>query len=404
VIAKQPLAGDRIVGLDIKFVQAGLTGLYDARHDLEYWEAMWVCVRTADGLEGWGEAAYWGGPRDITAAILIKELFPLIDGEDPNKIHLLWDRMYHKSFQHGRGGAVLAAMGAIDNALWDILGKRCNLPVVDIFGRARDTFVPYATAGFYAKNKSVQDLQAEFRGLKAKGFRAFKMKVGRQRREWARHWPRPDVLTLEQDAERVLAVREAIGPDAYLMVDAQTEWDMHIAARFLKLVEPANLFFIEEPVSPDLAHQAAELRQHAGSVRIAGFETEYTRYAFRSLIVGNVVDIVQADPSWCGGLSEARRIAAMASAYGKLCVPHAFCSLPSLCAAAHLVCSIDNGFLVEWDSTGNPLIDQILPIESVINSDGEVPAPTTPGLGFTPDFEAMADYAQVVEQWSAGKA
>ncbi len=146
--------------------------------------------------------------------------------------------------------------------------------------------------------------------------------------------------------------------------------------------------FLEEPVSSDHPRLAAELRR-ATNIRIAGFETEYGRFAYRDILAQDAIDVVQPDACWCGGISEARRIAAMASAYGRLCVPHSLSSVVSLHANAHLVGSLDNGFLVEWDASGNPLVDDYLSASDVLD-DGWRMLPTGDGIGFVPDPEAFS--------------
>jgi L-alanine-DL-glutamate epimerase-like enolase superfamily enzyme len=379
---------DSIVAVDVYTLVADVPPFSDARHNISRREAMWVRVRTADGLDGWGEAAVWGGPASVTAKIITDELFPMLAREDPHAIHFLWDKMYQQTAQHGRRGAIVAAMGALDIALWDILAKRCGQPLVNILGRQADRVTPYASAGFYAIGKDIDGLSAEYARLKGLGFRAFKMKVGRQARRWSNVWERPNTYSLHDDVDRVFAVRNAIGEDAILLLDANTEWDVTTTVEFLTDVAPAEPFFMEEPVSADLFNQAIEIRGRT-NVRIAGFETEYTRFAYRELLSRGAVDVVQPDPCWCGGLSEARRIAAMASAWGRLCVPHSFSSALSLMTNIHFVASLDNGFLVEWDSTGNPWVDQIVSPKDVIDENGQVTVSDAPGIGFATDVDTL---------------
>ena len=385
---------DTVSKVEVFTLRAEVPVFSDARHHIPSREAMWVRLSTESGLQGWGEAAVWGGPAEITATIILSELFPLIRGEDANAIHYLWEKMYQHTAQHGRRGAIVAAMGALDIALWDILAKRCDEPLVNILGRMADQVTPYASAGFYAPGKTIDDLQAEYARLRDYGFRAFKMKVGRQARRWSRVWDRADTYTLSEDVARVFAVRETIGDDSILLIDANTEWDCVTCVTFLRQVETANPFFMEEPVSADLYLQAAEIRSRTNT-RIAGFETEYTRFAYRDLLTSGAVDVVQPDPCWCGGLSEARRIAAMASAWGRLCVPHSFSSALSLLTNSHFVASLDNGFLVEWDSSGNPWVDQILKASDVLDSNGMMTIPSTPGIGFEPDFDTLTGTVDV---------
>ena len=385
---------DRIATMDVFTLRGEVPGFSDARHQVDVREAMWLRLTTSDGLEGWGEAAVWGGPPSVTSVILRDELFPIVRAQDPSAIHYLWERMYQHTAQHGRRGAVVATMGAIDIALWDILARRAGLPLVDVLGRMSSRVMPYASAQFYSKDKDLTGLVAEVSANKRLGFQAFKMKVGRQQRLWSRVWDRPDTYSLTEDAERVLAVREAIGADSILLIDANTEWDAPTAVGFLDRIQEANVFFLEEPVSADHYHHASRIRGRYG-VRIAGFETEYTRFAYRDLLAAGAVDVVQPDACWCGGLSEARRIAAMAGAYGALVVPHSFSSAMSMHVNMHLVASLDNGFLVEWDRTGNPLVDQFLDPSQVLDDDGWMSLPASHGIGFAPEIESILEVSTV---------
>jgi L-alanine-DL-glutamate epimerase-like enolase superfamily enzyme len=292
---------------------------------------------------------------------------------------------------HGRRGVVIVGISAIDVALWDALARRAHLPLVDVLGRYADRVLPYASAGFYGHGKDLDALRAEVRRIRAQGFRAMKMKVGRQARLWADIWDKDYPVSVAQDIERVRVVREELGPEPLLLVDANTEWDIQTATTFLQELKDADIFFLEEPVSSDHPQIAAELRRST-NVRIAGFETEYTRFAYRDILAQDAVDVVQPDACWCGGISEARRIAAMASAHGRLCVPHSLSSVVSLHVNAHLVASLDNGFLVEWDATGNPFVDDFLSPEDVL-SDGWLTLPPESGIGFTPTVESFASYA-----------
>jgi D-galactarolactone cycloisomerase len=390
------LMSDSVVAMDVYTLRQDVPEFSDSRHQVPFREAMWVRLTTQEGLKGWGEAAVWGGPASVTSAILRHELFPMVRGQDSSAIHYLWERMYQQTAQHGRRGAIVAAMGAIDIALWDILAIRAGLPLVDVLGRMSSKVQPYASAGFYAPSKTLKDLVAEMTRLRSIGFRAFKMKIGRQNRKWSRVWERPNTYTLAEDVERVMAVREAIGEESTLLVDANTEWDAPTATQFLDRIQQANVFFLEEPVSADHYQHASRIRGRTG-VRIAGFETEYTRFAYRDLLAAGALDVVQPDPCWCGGLSEARRIAAMASAYGALTVPHSFSSAMAVHINAHFVASLDNGFLVEWDSTGNPFVDPFLDPRERLDQDGWMAVPEGAGIGFSPNVEDVAGI-QLVER------
>lgn len=383
---------DRIRAIDVYTLRAEVLEFSDSRHRVPFREAMWIRLTTDAGREGWGEAAVWGGPAAVTSAILRHELFELVKGEDPTAIHYLWERMYQQTAQHGRRGAIVAAMGAIDIALWDMLAFSADMPLADVLGRMSSKVLPYASAGFYGPTKDLEQLAAEMSLLWKRGFRAFKMKVGRQARRWSRVWDRPYSVSLAQDVERVFAVREAIGKDSLLLIDANTEWDAPTCIWFLDRIKDADVFFMEEPVSADLYDHARRIRDRHG-VRIAGFETEYTRFAYRDLLAAGAIDVVQPDACWCGGLSEARRIAAMAGAYGAIVVPHSFSSAMALSINSHFVASLDNGFLVEWDSSGNPFVDQFFDPSTKLDGDGWMDVPGNAGIGFRPDVETVKGLA-----------
>lgn len=389
-----------IESIEVYVVKCPVDEYSDARNRITVRDTMWLRLRDSDGAIGWGEAAVWGGPPETTVSMIADELFPIVAGLDPSSIHHVWEAMYQKTLMHGRGGIVLAAMSGIDIALWDMLARKCGRPLVEVLGRHSTHVRPYASAGFYAPGKSINDLREEYARLVSKGFSAFKMKVGRQERNWNRLWDRPYAATIGEDIERVHAVRSEIGPDSILLIDANTEWDATTAIRFLNEVADADIFFLEEAVGPDFGNHAARIREHSGSVRVAGFETEYGRYAYRDLIAQGALDVVQPDACWCGGVSESRRIAAYASAHGLLCVPHSISSAFSMLVNAHVVASLDNGFLVEWDGTGNPLMDRFFDPQSAL-IDGLFEIPSTPGIGLGEellDFGAEMEHVRTLER------
>jgi L-alanine-DL-glutamate epimerase-like enolase superfamily enzyme len=389
--SKEPV----VESIDVWAMQASVLQFADARNVIDAREVLWLRVNFDDGSIGWGEGTIFGGSACVAGSVLVTDILPLILRHRAHLIHRHWDRIYQTTLMHGRRGLVMVALSALDVALWDALARRVGLPLVDLLGRYADRVMPYASAGFYGEGKDLQALREEVRRACASGFHAMKMKVGRQARLYADIWDKAYTTKVAEDVARVYAVRDELGPDRLLLIDANTEWDTAAAAAFLTAVEDADVFFLEEPVSPDHAHLAAELRR-VTQVRIAGFETEYTRYAYRDILTQGAVDVVQPDACWCGGISEARRIAAMASAFGRLCVPHSLSSAVSLHANLQLVASLDNGFLVEWDQTGNPFVDDFVdPRRSL--KDGWMTIPDEAGIGFTPQVDQFAQY--VVQHW-----
>ncbi len=251
-------------------------------------------------------------------------------GEDPLRVGYLWDKLYMGGTRKPVAkGEYIAAMSAVDNALWDLVGKALGQPVWKLAGGVQSRVKAYAAGGYYAEGKGLKELAAELEGYAKAGFRAVKMKVG---------WPG---VTLRQDAERVRAVRDAIGPDVELMIDANNGWDAPTALRFARLVERYDPYWFEEPVPADDLRGGAQLVA-ALDIPIASGENEFTRWGARDLIEAQAADIIQLDPNLCGGISEWLKIAAIASAYHLKMAPHGNPNIGATCVAA-----VENGLITE---------------------------------------------------------
>jgi L-alanine-DL-glutamate epimerase-like enolase superfamily enzyme len=355
--------------------------------------ALLVEIETDDGIIGIGEAGVGGG---VTADVIEKDLAPLLIGEDPLLIEYLWQKMFARTRQYGRRGLVMQAISGIDIALWDIAGKIAKLPVYRLLGACRDRVEAYASGGFYQEGKSAADLAGEAEGYRARGFRGMKMKVGRNpstqthlrqligQAEFCEVEP-------EEDLARVAAVRQALGPQAKLMVDANCAWSPAVAIEMGRAMEPYKLYWIEEPVATDDIDGCARVAD-ALATPIAGYETEVGLYGFRQLIDRGAVDIVQPDIAWSGGFSEGRRIAAYAQAHHRMVAPHAFAGAVLLVASLHFAAAIPNGLLLEWDQNPNALRDELLKEPLRLEPDGTVKLPERPGLGIELDHAALERY------------
>lgn len=358
--------------------------------------AVLVRIHTNEGLTGIGESAYFGGPMSTTQHIVEEELAPLLVGQSPLDIEKLWSRMYHRSMQHGRHGAVISAMGGIDIALWDLLGKINEAPVYRLLGAFRNVLPTYASGGFYYEGQSASDLAEELESYVRRGFRAVKFKVGRnpdvpmnplrviEDRAFAFHTP-------EEDLERVAEVRKKLGTDIQIMVDANSGWDVATTLRMLPALERAEVAWLEEPLFPEDTRGSARI-QAASSIPIAGYETIQGRFGYRDLLVSGAVGIVQPDATWSGGITECRRIASLASAFNLPCAPHSFGSSVALHANAHLLASLPNGLVLEIDQTPNPLRDQLTYETITIDAQGSVSLSGKPGLGITLDENVVDQY------------
>jgi L-alanine-DL-glutamate epimerase-like enolase superfamily enzyme len=311
----------------------------------------------------------------------------MILGQDPFKVEKLWSMMATRAHQRGRRGMLMMAISGVDIALWDIVGQATRTPLYRLLGGYRDTLDGYASAGFYAEGKHPAALAEEFAGYAARGFRFGKMKVGRN----------PDVMlnplhdmqaadyataTLEEDVERVQAVRDAVGPRFKLALDANNAWTPSIALRFMQQVERFDIHWLEEPVSTDDIEGSAMLA-HQLVTPVSGYETETGLPGFRELIARRAIDIVQPDVIWTGGITECRKVAALAQAYGLPVIPHVFSSAVSSIANMHFIAAIPNGGLLEFDQNVNPLRSELFEEPIDIDANGKVRLPERPGLGVT---------------------
>ena len=271
----------------------------------------WLVVEvfTDAGHVGLGNAAL--APR-LTKQAIDLYLKPLLMGKDPFDTEFLWQQMYRQTIAFGRKGVGMAAISAVDIALWDILGKSSGQPVFRLLGgRTRPKIQVYASRLYSQK---LEDLAAEASRYKEEGYLAMKLRFG-----WG---PMDGAAGMERNLELLRTVREAVGYEIDLMADAYMGWTLDYARRMLPLVEPYRLRWLEEPVIPDDIHGYAALKA-MGRVPIAGGEHEFTIYGFRQLLDAKAVDYIQFDTNRVGGITQARKIAALAEAYSVPVIPHA---------------------------------------------------------------------------------
>ena len=349
-----------------------------------------VRIEADDGLVGWGEAKAGvgssGGCRAVVAAVR-DDLGPALVGQDARRLTAAWDTMYNGSragyaFDHGRGfpvlgrrGLAVAAMSGIDMALWDLLGKSLDVPVVDLWGGPRtDTLPAYASGGW----ADAAGIGEQLLGYVAQGFGSVKMRVGVMD---------GDVAT---SVERVHAARSALGPGVGLMVDAHGTYSAPEAMRFAADVADLGLRWFEEPVNAD-DHAGARRVRASTHIPIAAGESEFTRFDFRDLIEHEAVDVLQPDLAICGGPSEGRRIAALAEAHQLELAPHCWGSALSFNAGVSLAFASSAARIIEYSLGGNPLLRE-MPERAPQVVDGLVSAPTEPGFGITPRSDFLEEY------------
>jgi D-galactarolactone cycloisomerase len=338
-----------------------------------------IAVLTDEGVTGWGSV--FTNDQLVRGALTVLE--PLYLGENPLEPERVSEKLHAHTFWMGRGGAITQTISGIDIALWDILGKVTGQPVGRLLGgRYRERVLPYASILMTEPRALADHLLA----VRSRGFRAFKIGWGPFGRQSASH-----------DEAIVKAARDAIGPDALLMVDAGASdafWpqDYKWALRTADMLATYDVHWFEEPLAPDNLHDYVLLRERA-PVRIAGGEVLTRRQSFAPWCYQRALDIIQPDATKVGGISESRRIAWMAEDNGVRFIPHGWNTALGLAADLQLASAIRNTNMVEY-LTGSPFIDD-LPVEPwTLDSDGMLAIPDTPGLGVVLNMDAVERHTQ----------
>jgi L-alanine-DL-glutamate epimerase-like enolase superfamily enzyme len=372
---------------------------YEKQHVSDFgrvasFDCVLVTVTTADGLQGYGEAKAAVGSAGVCAALVTtveQELKPILVGQDARKINRLWEMMYNGTRDHyaldrgrvfpilGRRGVTISAMSGVDMALWDLLGKSLNVPVVQLLGGAcREQMRCYASGGW----ANAEKIGEQMLGYVARGFRGVKMRIGVMDNR------------VQTSVERVKAARAALGLDIDIMVDAHGTYSVPEAKQFCQGVEECNLRWFEEPVSADNRRGTAEVRA-ATSIPIAVGESEFTRFDFRDLLEVRAADILQPDLAICGGITEGWRIAQLAMAHQVELAPHCWGSAFSFMAGASLAFASPAAVVIEFSLGANPLLHELVQ-EQLVVENGLMAAPTRPGLGMTPRVEFIKEFQKRV--------
>ncbi|MEH7417376.1 mandelate racemase/muconate lactonizing enzyme family protein [Neobacillus drentensis] len=337
-----------------------------------------VQVSTDEGLYGIGEAGFSAEYFSTVGPIINERLAPLLIGEDPTQIAMLWERMFSATHMWGRRGIETYALSGVDIALWDLFGKITNQPIYKLLGAAKTKVRAY----FAPSLKGPEEIVPECVKAVEDGYTALKLRVG---------------LGLETDEAIVSGVRKAVGDKVDLMVDANMAYDRRTALRMARVFEELGVVWLEEPIrSRSLSQYIHEHRwlSERVNMQLSGGESMLSRYEYIDLLEPRVFDVLQPDCVSVGGISEAKRVADMASAWNITCVPHIACSSGmgvGLAAGLHLILSCPNAPLIEYDAYGGPGWEGMLK-EPILLKDGYVSAPEGPGLGIELAADAEERY------------
>ena len=335
-------------------------------------------VETDDGLVGHGITSITQA-RPVAEAINAV-LGPAIMGADPMAHERLWHVMYWTATPWGQTGYASHAISAIDLALWDIKGKALGQPVWRLIGGARNRVTTYATCGFSFLDDA--ELAGVAKRIVGQGFRGLKMQVGRPGLDFRRDHPSLDDI-VARDAERVRAVREAVGEGIEIAIDAGCRLDLPHAARLCRLVEPCDVAFFEEPIVQNDVRLMAQLRRQT-RIPITAGQNEGLAYRYREMLLAEAVDVVQPNVIITGGLTQCLRIAGMAASFNVPISNGGGCPFHNM----HLQAGLQIGTAVEWQLNAvgacRAYFDDLPEPEN-----GLLALPEAPGLGLKPNREAV---------------
>ena len=340
-------------------------------------DAVLVRVETEEGHVGWGEAHHGRCPGAI-AKLLDTTMRELVLGLDANDVTGVWARVYKMQLaSHGMGAAAAMALSGLDMALWDLRCQAAGWPLYRLLGGAAKPIKAYA-GGIALGWQEPALLAEEALGHIATGYRALKLRVGD---------------TAAKDIARVRAVRNAVGDEIDILVDANTNYSLDDVRKVMPAYEEAAVGWLEEPFPPQ-DRRAYATAASMGRVPLAAGENHFTRYEFATLIEDGHVQFMQPDLSKTGGVTEALRIAAMASAQKLTVNPHTSATAINMATTIHFLCGVDNPGYFEGDVTSlNPFRDHLADkAPYALDGNGCVTAYDGVGIGLVIDLDFIADH------------
>jgi L-alanine-DL-glutamate epimerase-like enolase superfamily enzyme len=342
-------------------------------------DAVVVKVTTAGGLVGWGESHH-GRAHTAVAKLIETTLKQLVTGMDAGDVVGVWKKIYDKQLaSHGMGAGTCLAMSGIDCALWDIRGKAAGMPIYRLLGGRRKAVPAYAggvSLGYQPPAELLKELQKSL----DQGYKAVKLRVGD---------------SPKKDLERIAAVRKACGDDLVILTDANIGYTVEDVRQVMPGMDELNVSWLEEPF-PAHDYRSYRLARGFGRTPLAAGENHYTRYEFNRLLEDGAITILQPDLSKTGGLTEALRIAAMASAHKLPIHPHSSMTGLNHAISVHFLAAIDNGGYFEADvSKANKFRDDLVSNPCEVDRDGNVWPLEGPGLGLEINEEFLAKHPPI---------
>ncbi|PIB29345.1 enolase [Maribacter sp. 4U21] len=352
-----------------------------------------VVVTTDSGLQGFGEAKAAVGSSGSCASIVScieNEIKPILIGKDARHISRIWEHIYNGTRDHyalsrgrkfpilGRRGLTVSAMSGIDTALWDLKGKALGVPVVELLGGSCREQMPAYASGGWAKADAIGE---QLLSYTSKGFSGVKMRVGIMDE------------TVQASITRVKAAREALPDHIKLMTDAHGTFSVPEAKQFCRGVADCNLYWFEEPLSPDNRAGTAEVRAST-DIPIAAGESEYTAFDVRDMIAQRALDVIQPDCAIIGGITEAMRVAQLAHTYQLELAPHCWGSAFSFMAGVSVAFASPSANVIEFSLGGNPMMYDLVQEQIAVDANGMLSEPDKPGLGLTPNWAFVKEFKQ----------
>jgi galactonate dehydratase len=352
---------------------------------------IFIQVDTDEGLTGWGEVTtYPGLVANRVVAAMVREVRSILVGEDPSRIEAIWHKLFRLFTYMGTRGATTATISGIDIALWDIRGQALGLPIYELLGGpVRDTiplyvhFAPDTTPeGMAANAKEQVDLGAK--GIKTDPFLAAGRRVGLDHIDYLSG--EIDPATEQLGVDMIAAIREAVGPQIELLIDAHAIYNVPTAIRLATRLAAYNIHWFEEPCPPESYHALQQVREQVPT-RICVGERLHTRFEFVPVLERRLADFIMPDVTWTGGITELKKIANMAEAYYIPISPHDASGPINILAGAHVSLNVPNFYKLEARRVRFDFYNAFLS-EPLEVRDGDLVVPNRPGLGVSlnPDY------------------